>query len=256
MPNSLEALRGLSANDPISLRMMQQKRLDEMKRNRELAAMPVGPSTQYSFGGPKLGPATFGTGATDTDIRGLESDLEEDPSTGQDEQDRIARIQNTNDELVDYSRPERVQQRQDALQRVLAPIREKGRFDVEAAQAAWGGKSELADQNNTARLGLEQTKQQSMSERAMRDQRAITLRQERNALVNNKAKANLGWGSWLGGTSQKDANDKRIAEIDVELSSLGPANAGQQMATPGALQPPGPETKEQRAARLAARFGY
>ncbi len=133
--NSLAALQNLSQGytPNIELEDLRKRRLLEMERNREMTA-----------GNPHAA-----AGATLADVKGLESDIADDPSTG-DYADYQARYQ------TPFETEKRDTAREDALTRLLGPERLKGQqamdlealrgknaLDLEQEKAGGGGSTAL-----------------------------------------------------------------------------------------------------------------
>lgn len=253
MSSSLNALQSLTANDPLALYAMREKRLDEMKRNRELAAQPTSGSTQYSFGGPRIGPATFGTGATNTDVEGLQSDMESDPSTGLKAQALADDVQG----VARFNRPDvagmRHQQEEDALRRLLEPIRLKGQYEVEVAKQGQAGKLDLADTNNTARMAQEELRQRNMNGRVGAMAENEKNRQRLHDLQIGKAHATrpAGLMDSLFGPSQKTLDDAEVTQLLKDNPELLTKGAD---AAPDEMLPARPPVSRPNAADLIRRY--
>ncbi len=142
---------------------------------------------------------------------------------------RAADITRQEQGFEDYQRPGAVAGRQDALQRLLAPVQMRGEYAVKAAEAAAGGRADVNQQkieaqtardaaNNTAREQHLMTRESGLSSRAA----AATRSQERQkrimGLQSGKAHAARPSGimSWLTGPSEKAADQAEIARLMAE----------------------------------------
>ncbi len=222
----LDALRSLTSGSGgyLDMRQLQQKRLAEMQRNREL--------------NPK------GSGATASDISELEKTLFNDPMMGADAQARTGEIEEQNQAFQDYDRPEaaaiREEQKQNALQKLLAPIQMRGEYAVKAAEAGNQGRQDIAAQNIAGRANVAGIQQAGA---AGRNQNTVSG-QDRRARIKQLLDAQKKGYSWWSGDAQKSADEAELAKLLAE--SDNEPEAGAAMPTMGQ-----PETAAQKLRRFS-----
>lgn len=129
----------------LELARLREQRLHEMQRNLAMA---------------QSDPRHFATGATPFDMRDLESDIEQDPWTGQSAQQHVANVLKQNAESANYNRPDvtarRNQDRAYELQKAGEPERVRGAGALAVEQARIGGeKATREEQGATTHKLLE-----------------------------------------------------------------------------------------------------
>lgn len=145
--DSLSALYGLvsnanNPNSPVQTSLNRRNRLDEMKRNLALSGLSRDVRGNVTSG--------FATGATPQDVSALESDIEDDPFTGIEEQNRVKHAQDLYEGDVRYASPEATGQRKDALldKLTLAEAPAKAQAAGALATEQEKNRGELERQNN------------------------------------------------------------------------------------------------------------
>lgn len=225
-PQALEALKILSANK----------------------GSQVMPSEAYGFAG-------------DVPTQGeLESPFELAHSrraTEADARDReaVARIQATNAGVQEYQRPDvtaiREEQEKDALEKLLAPIRMKGQFDVEAAKQH----AAAAASNTQALIGgrqqVAETNQGNVSARTAANLKAQGLRQQYQLLATDKVQPQVGFFERLTGGADA-AKQKALADIQSQIDALEIGGGSDDMTGPAPVAA-APTAAPTSAAELLAR---
>src|SRR5258708_1849802 len=137
-----------SGSDALKLQMLRKARLDEMQRNRELAAIG--------------GPAPVSTRAAGFDVRDLQSDIAEEPSTGVGTQQRVSDIGTANlgANLSGYADP------QEAAAAGRAAEGAKSEIPVRVMQAQQAGEAGRLGQTITGQQAIEKMKEDAAAKRA------------------------------------------------------------------------------------------
>ncbi len=200
----------------VNLLDQQQGRLDEMLHNLEMAK-----------GNPNMA-----VGATPSDVIGLQSDITDDPYTGDEQR-----------ALEAYNRPEQVQARetakQDALAKLLLPIQARnegdlavekirGQSQIEAAQAAAGQRAATAQQSQQGQMARSQATAQNAY------QRGQNASLEKQATAREKQGGYDIWNSLLGRQTNAQADAAKIrsgivAPGGLAESSDDPASVAAQL---------------------------
>lgn len=252
MATSLDALRGLtsnveSADNPIQGYLNRQKRIAELKHNLEMSAG---------------GRGSFTTGATPSDVEGLELSQEQDPYAGAAPRAAIARTQALNEEMGTYNRPD-VTARREAeaatkLKLAGEPARVAGEANLASARAAGEAKlaalQELLGMGGDRRVNLsgvgsvgpdvtEQQRQRDMaaSERVAATGRNRGLVERLKALQTGKASAQGpgGLAGFFGGN--KAATEAEIASILAQLNGVTGVGSADESAAVPMIAPDGRE---------------
>ncbi len=161
---------------------------------------------------------------------------------------RAADITSQEQEFEDYQRPGAVAGRQDALQKLLAPVQMRGEYGVRAAEAAAGGRADVAAENNAARAALAgqnnaarsemlDTREAGLTSRATASAAARQRQQRIQALQTGKAKAARPGGAmdWLTGPSQSKLDQAEIARLMAEGEGAEAAGTVEMIAPDGAI---------------------
>ncbi len=133
----LDILSGSSANDSVELAGLRKKRLQEMKHNLDLEKMYPG----RSF-----------SGATPSDVEGLESDIADDPYTGLNAQKDVRKIEGQLADEAAFNSPGATGVRNikqtDKLAELLAVPKQQGENALKVAQETSRGNEAVARERN------------------------------------------------------------------------------------------------------------
>lgn len=167
------------------------------------------------------------------------------------DREAVAKIQATNAGVTEYNRPDvmeiRKQEEADALEKLLAPIRVKGQYDVAAARehanaaaantnALIGGRREVADIN-----------QGGIDRRTAANIKAQALQKRYQAVATGKEKAPVGFFEGLVPGTSAAAQQKLLADIQSQIDAATAEGGADESVAPAAAAP----TSESPAARLA-----
>lgn len=188
----------------------------------------------------------------------LQDELSSDPFTGDAARAATGRVQAVNAGVQEYNRPDvmaiREQQEKGALEKLLAPVRMKGQFDVEAAKQH----AQAASANTQALIGgrqqVAETNQGAIAARAAAAQKAAALRQQYQLVATDKVQPNVGFFERLTGGAGA-AKQKMLADLQAQIdAALAEENAPDDALTPaGAVSTT--ESPAARMARLRAAMG-
>lgn len=247
MPSSLDALQTLingpgyaRSQDMSQLALNREKILREMQRNRDLE---------------RQHPASFVSGATDSDIANLQSDIENDPDTGLEAQARTAAVQQRNSQMSDYNRPDVTEARQGqenfALKKLLLPKQIEGQYHVEAAK-----QQAIAQAERDARMFGQQSSMQAQKDQALGQRASSTaqstaqnmaLRQELQMLLAGKAHAPKPGGAGGFFSLQSTADQARIAQLQQQIGTAGGGTVAMVAPDGGDLMVPADRVEEAEA---------
>ena len=214
--NPLAAMLNLQRRQSpqVNLEADRTSRLREMLRNLEMA---------------KGNPAMT-VGATPSDVIGLQSDIEEDPYTGE-----------AADEEVAYAQPlavaRREETKQDALARLLLPIQERNRGALDVANVNTQGRVAAAEAAAAQRAAQSQQAQQfrgSQAQTAIQNRERMTQNAglEKQAVAREKQGGYDFWNSLLGRQTNAQAEAAALRAKMVPSGTMASEPSGED---PGAI---------------------
>ena len=148
------------------------------------------------------------------------------------DRERTSDVQQLNNQMADYSRPDvtavRQEEQNNALKKLLLPIQMRGQYDVEAAKQQAQAQAARDERLIGGRQGVAETNQAGAANRAA-DQHQIALQSQLNNLYKTRQKA-AGGGLrgilGMGGPSEQDKIDTQIKSLEAQLNGGGTAAPG------------------------------
>lgn len=157
---SLSAVGNLSANAPLDLLGMQEGRLREMERNREM-----------NLSGGKIGPS-FASGATAGDVSRLKGDMASSPFTGEAERSKVADFEAARNEAMmggfESPQAQSLYERQQAETKARQPLdvaRMQGDAALGVARANAAGDLERQREVSSGALAVQSAKDEGFGNR-------------------------------------------------------------------------------------------
>jgi hypothetical protein len=225
MASSLEALQalaggGMRANDPLKLAALRRQSLTDVSEAGEGGIGGFGASPQFQAE--------------------TQQDLALDPNTGIGEQNRVAGIQQHQQQVHQYLGPEETQIRKaaqaDALQKLLLPIITKGKFDVDAAGAKATAAEATQQRGFEQQSALQGQRDDATSARAEANSIGTALRQRLLGLQTGKIKPE-GPGGFSGMFTSSEA--LKNAEIAKLMQQIQASEGGNTMSSAPTTAPAG-----------------
>lgn len=247
MMDSLSALAGLvsnqgNPNSTVQGVVARRQRLEEMKRNLAMSGVERNARGAVTSG--------FASGATPQDVATLEDSIDSDPDTGLQAQEDVAHTRGVNQATNDFMRPDvtRVRniQKQDALDKLLLPIQERGKYEVEAAKQSQLGTQQRDERLYGQRSALQEDRQAAVVPKVPKADAGVTAK-----LLSAQSKNKGGFFDQLLGRTPPPSPDVLAAIREVSLQE-GTHPALVNAALTLASQNPGASVEQllQKAAEL------